>query len=37
MVFGDRAYQITPPGSEGPPHVKDGYPVKVRLRNVTNA
>jgi hypothetical protein len=32
MVFGERAYQTVPKGAEGPPHVKDGFPVRVRVR-----
>ncbi|KAH8912669.1 cytochrome P450 [Coniochaeta sp. PMI_546] len=37
MIFGERAYQIHEPGSEAPPHVKDGFPVRVRLRSGLDA
>lgn len=33
VVLGERAYQVHEPGSEGPPHVKDRFPVRVRLRS----
>ncbi|KAB5571979.1 cytochrome P450 [Coniochaeta sp. 2T2.1] len=32
VVFGERAYQIHELGTEGPPHFKDGFPVRVRRR-----